>query len=84
MAVSIQQEIQEKVPMLGEEQQREVLTLVETLLGQKPHKNIWQKLEERLKQVPPEEMAELPTDASENLDHYLYGSPKKQIRINPR
>jgi hypothetical protein len=28
-------------------------------------------------QVPPEEWAALPPDLSENLDHYLYGVPKK-------
>jgi len=28
------------------------------------------------KQVPEEEWAKIPTDFAENLDHYLYGSPK--------
>lgn len=31
-------------------------------------------------QVPPEEWAKLPKDFNENLDHYLYGSPKKPAR----
>jgi hypothetical protein len=26
--------------------------------------------------VPPEEWAKIPSDASINLDHYLYGAPK--------
>ena len=29
------------------------------------------------KQVPPEEWDKLPSDLSENVDHYLYGSPKR-------
>jgi hypothetical protein len=28
--------------------------------------------------VSPEEWAKLPRDFNENLDHYLYGSPKKR------
>jgi len=31
-------------------------------------------------ETPPEEWAKLPADFNENLDHYLYGSPKKQPR----
>jgi len=27
--------------------------------------------------VPAEDLAELPTDLSENLDHYVYGTAKK-------
>jgi hypothetical protein len=29
--------------------------------------------------VPAEEWAKLPEDFNENLDHYLYGSPKKPV-----
>jgi hypothetical protein len=29
------------------------------------------------KQIPPEEQARHPVDGSEQLDHYLYGSPKQ-------
>ncbi len=29
-------------------------------------------------QVPTEEWAKLPSDLSQNLDHYLYGSPKDE------
>ena len=32
---------------------------------------------ELTKDIPPEELAKLPTDLGENLDHYLYGAPKK-------
>jgi hypothetical protein len=30
--------------------------------------------------VPPEERAKLPRDFNENLDHYLYGAPRKAPR----
>jgi hypothetical protein len=39
----------------------EVLTMVET---------IW-------RDVPEEDLAKLPSDFSTNLDHYLYGTPKR-------
>ena len=38
---------------------------------------IWEKLEEISKQVPKEEWDRLPPDLSDNLDHYIYGTPKK-------
>jgi hypothetical protein len=27
--------------------------------------------------IPPEELKRLPADGAENLDHYIYGSPKR-------
>lgn len=38
---------------------------------------IWEKIIERGKRIPPEELAKFPTDGARNLDHYLYGSPKQ-------
>jgi hypothetical protein len=67
-----------KLNQLSLSQQQEVLDFIE-FLGQKnqSRQSIWDKIEERMAQVPAEVLAELPADASENLDHYLYGSPKK-------
>lgn len=45
--------------------------------GASSRETIWEKLQRRLRDVPDTEFAELPSDASENLDHYLYGAPKK-------
>lgn len=67
--------IVEKVKALSAKQQEEVLEYVKTLDVRK--KSIWDKLDDRLKEVPEKEFAELPADASANLDHYLYGAPKK-------
>ena len=37
---------------------------------------IWEVIEKIGASVPKEEWAKVPTDASKNLDHYLYGHPK--------
>ena len=39
--------------------------------------DITYKLMHSFDDMPPEERGKLPTDLSENLDHYLYGWPKK-------
>ena len=38
---------------------------------------IWEEIIEIGKSIPEEDLAKIPTDASRNLDHYLYGAPKK-------
>ena len=75
MQTDVMQTIVEKVKILSAEQQEKVLEFVAAL--DIPKKTIWDKLDERLKNVPPEEFAEIPADASANLDHYLYGASKK-------
>ena len=39
--------------------------------------SIWEKIQERAKNVPAEAWDEVPRDGSINVDHYLYGAPKK-------
>jgi Arc/MetJ-type ribon-helix-helix transcriptional regulator len=39
--------------------------------------SILDMVDELRKQVPPEEFSKLPTDGAKQLDHYLYGSPKR-------
>ncbi len=69
------EKIAEKVKVLSAEQQKQVLEFVENL---KPEKRTpWQIWQEHLKDIPEEELDKIPTDASVNLDHYLYGAPKK-------
>jgi Arc/MetJ-type ribon-helix-helix transcriptional regulator len=41
------------------------------------HKPIWEVVDDLRKNIPPEEFAKLPKDGAEQLDHYLYGSPKR-------
>ena len=74
MQTEVVKTITEKVTALTPEQQVEVLEFVSAIGARK---SIWDKLDERLSTVPQEEFDELPADASSNLDHYLYGSPKK-------
>jgi hypothetical protein len=40
-------------------------------------KTILEMVDELRKRVPPEEFAKLPTDGARQLDHYIYGSPKR-------
>jgi hypothetical protein len=77
MSANVEAEIQEKVRALPPEEQERVLHFVEELANGSPHETIWEKLQRHLRDVPDTEFAELPSDASENLDHYLYGAPKK-------
>lgn len=39
---------------------------------------IWEVLREIGNRVPPEEWDKVPSDGSINVDHYLYGAPKRQ------
>jgi len=38
---------------------------------------IWEVMLDNLKDVPPEEFAKLPKDGASEVDHYLYGHPKR-------
>jgi predicted DNA-binding protein len=52
--------------------------LEERLAAVATGKPMWRQLVEIGDRLPDEEKARLPADASENLDHYLYGVPRKQ------
>jgi hypothetical protein len=68
----------EKIHQLSPTQQQEALTFIEFLLHRnQPRQTIWDKIEERIAQLPEEVIAELPVDSSENLDCYLYGVPQE-------
>ena len=80
------QVIVDKLEKLPAEKQRKVLDFVQQLetlpdaeSGQPvpQAKSMWAVIEEITSQVPPEAWAELPTDGSINVDHYLYGAPKE-------
>ena len=42
-----------------------------------PH--IWDVIAENMKRVPPEDLAALPRDGASQIDHYLYGIPKRDL-----
>jgi Arc/MetJ-type ribon-helix-helix transcriptional regulator len=41
------------------------------------HKPIWERILERTADIPDEVWDKIPTDLSEQHDHYLYGTPKR-------
>src|SRR4051794_11017518 len=45
----------------------------------RPHKPIWEEIEEISAGVPDEEFLKLPVDGAEQHDHYLYGTPKRPV-----
>jgi hypothetical protein len=87
MAANIEEKVIEKLRVLPEDRQAEVLKFVEDLAGLETKADngnpagriaIWDKIEEIMRDVPDEVLASIPTDGSINVDHYLYGASKKQ------
>jgi hypothetical protein len=54
-----------------------VLPVTEPLLSKKDSRPISEALAEIADQISPEETARLPHDFTDQLDHYIYGSPKR-------
>jgi hypothetical protein len=83
IAPELLQTIQTKVRSLPPERQQQVLDFVEFLAqktqSQPPQKTIWEKIRERMAEVPDEEWENVPTDGSYQHDHYLYGTPKREL-----
>lgn len=78
MSVHLQQAIGEQVQVLSEDEMRQVLDFMNRLRKkEKKTETLGELIDKCFKDVPPEIMDKLPEDASANLDHYLYGSPKK-------
>jgi len=44
---------------------------------QEAPKPIWELFEEASRNIPEEELARLPTDLAAQVDHYIYGTPKR-------
>jgi hypothetical protein len=47
--------------------------------AQEPSKPIWEQFAEAFDGVPDEEIARLPTDLAAQVDHYVYGLPKRPV-----
>jgi hypothetical protein len=47
--------------------------------GVAPHKPIWEEIQELTAGIPDEVWDKLPTDLSEQHDHYIYGTPKRPV-----
>lgn len=81
--VSSIEQILAKLQQLSPEQQQTVLDFAEFLAQknqpQPPQKTIWEKIDEQMAQVPDEVWEKVPTDGSYQHDHYLYGTPKREL-----
>ncbi|CAN5620854.1 hypothetical protein BH10ACI3_BH10ACI3_08240 [soil metagenome] len=69
------EKIVEKAERLSAEQQDEILQFVEKF--DPPQRNLHEIWLEISKDAPKDLSDNMPTDASFNLNHYLYGAPKK-------
>lgn len=67
--------IAEKVRVLSEEQQEEILEFVDKF--EAPPLSLWDMVKDWVENIPEDVLEKLPTDGSHNHDHYLYGAPKK-------
>jgi hypothetical protein len=45
----------------------------------RPRRHIWDVISENMKNVPPEDFAALPEDGLSQIDHYVYGVPKRAL-----
>lgn len=77
MQIDMAREIFEIVKILPEDKQKIILEQAEEFADTEPKLSIWDRIIERSKNIPDDVWAELPTDGSEQLDHYLYGNPRK-------
>jgi len=80
MHTDLSQIVAEKMQNFPVEKQQKVLEFVESIeQSEEPKKQtLLDKLEAISKRVPDEVWEKLPVDGAENIDHYLYGAPKKR------
>jgi len=45
-----------------------------------PRRHIWEVIAENMKDVPPDDFAALPKDGLKQIEHYVYGVPKRTPR----
>ncbi len=54
-----------------------ILDQPETVVATQPRRRISERIAEIMADVPPEEFAKLPRDGARQVDHYIYGLPKR-------
>lgn len=77
---NLEQAIIEKIHRFPPEKQQKVLDYAENLEKYEEdseNQTLWEKVRHIIEEIPQEEWDKLPTDGSINVDHYLYGHPKK-------
>lgn len=87
MAANIEEELIEKLRALPPERQQQALEYINALMSEanpktrpsdKTKKTIWEVAQDINAKLPQDTWDAVPTDGSINLDHYLYGAPKRQ------
>lgn len=75
--------IQSTVQTLPIDRQQQVLDFIEFLAQQNspqpPQQTIWEKIDAAMAKLPDEVWEKVPIDGAEQLDHYLYGTPKRDL-----
>ena len=77
MANDLTQIVTEKMQGLPLEEQQKVVEFVDSLSTPKKQ-TLLEKLAVISGRVPDEVWETLPADGAENIDHYLYGAPKRK------
>jgi hypothetical protein len=77
MANDLAQIVAEKMQVLPIEEQQKVVEFVD-LLSKPKKQTLLEKLVVISSRVPDEVWEKVPADGVENIDHYLYGSPKRK------
>ena len=87
MGANLEDQLIDKVRALPPNKQQEALRLLDTLADRassEPNgtradrRPIWEVVDEINARLPADTWTNVPTDGSINLDHYLYGAPKRQ------
>ena len=85
MAANLEDQLIDKVRALPPDKQREALKLLDSLATDPnseaagaDRRSIWEVVDEVNAVLPADTWENVPPDGSTNLDHYLYGAPKKQ------
>jgi Protein of unknown function (DUF2281) len=88
-SVTLIEAIQAEIQALPPDRQQQVLDFVEFLAKksqsqklkkrEEPEKNIWDRIDEAVENLPDEVWEGSPTDGSYQHDHYLYGTPKREL-----
>jgi hypothetical protein len=71
------EEIKERLPDLAGQKLRIVVFPAERAVDETDAKPIDEVLAEIAAEIPPEELAKLPPDFTDQLDHYVYGTPRQ-------
>ena len=85
MAANLEDQLIDKVRALPPNKQREALRLLDSLAIDAnsegtavDRRSVWELVDSINARLPADTWENVPTDGSINLDHYLYGAPKKQ------